>query len=393
MIRTVSRYVLGRTIVALFATMAIALAALMLERLLRLLDLTVNSDQSIFLVFGMLINLVPHYMGIALPVAFFLAVWFAFNRLSNDSELTALIAGGVGLHKLLRPIMWFALVITIITVFILGYLQPYGRYAYRSLVHAVQHASLSAILDSGAFVQVGNMTFMAEAVSGQGHNLSKVFVHVEAKDGKSITTTSPAGALQDGEADLRPVLHLAEGNLLAVKSQGDGGEVVTFNNYEWPVGEAGIASFRERGKDVKEMTLPELWFGDSLTPEPVSSVRIRAEFHDRLVRTLSTFFLPILAIPLGLGIGRTRRSSGIIFGLLILVFYQKVIQFGSSLALLGHVSPWLGLWLPLALFATGSSYLFFRVSFTVASDPVGTFVEGLQDMAHRIPAFRGAKQH
>ena len=268
----------------------------MLERLLRLLDLTVNSDQSIFLVFGMLINLVPHYMGIALPVAFFLAVWIAFNRLSNDSELTALIASGIGLHKLLRPVMWFALVITIVTVFILGYLQPYGRYAYRSLVHAVQHASLSAILDSGAFVQVGKMTFMAESVTGKGHNLSKVFVHVESKDGKSITTTSPAGALQDGEADLRPVLHLAEGNLLAVNSRGDGGEVLTFKNYDWPVGEGGVASFRERGKDVKEMTLLELWSGDSLTSEPVSGVRIKAEFHDRLVRTLSTFFLPLLNI-------------------------------------------------------------------------------------------------
>ena len=104
---------------------------------------------------------------------------------------------------------------------------------------------------------------------------------------------------------------------------------------------------------------------------------IAAEFHGRLARALTVLFLPLLAIPLGLGGGRARRGYGIVVGLVILVIYQKLLEFGGASASLGSISPWFGLWLPLGLFGAGSVGLFLMTGPSGLTNPIEGLVERL----------------
>lgn len=380
------RYLLRLTLVPLLATMAIALVALLLERMLRLMSLTANADASMFRVFEMMISLVPHYLGIALPAAFFVGILLAFNRLAGDSELVAMSAAGVALHRLLAPVMGLAVVLTAISALIFGYLQPYSRYGYRALVYSIGNASLAAALEEGAFVEAGGMTFMAEQVAVGGRRLSRVFVYQETAGGGSITTTARSGALRPSSEDMRSVLYLADGVRATLNADGGPGGVLGFSELRQPIGESGAVSYRARGKDEEELTLPELWSARQAPPEGVSAATIAAEFHGRLVRTMTMLFLPLLAIPLGLGGGRARRSWGIVVGLVVLVLYQKVLQLGGALAALGEVSPWLGLWLPLALFAAAGGTLFAKASAGGIDNPVDVFMDRLVAVGRRFGA-------
>src|SRR3546814_2828057 len=85
-----------------------------------------------------------------------------------------------------------------------------------------------------------------------------------------------------------------------------------------------------------------------------------AEIHDRLVRSLSVLFLPFLAVPFALGARRARQSLGIAVGLVVLVAYNQVLTIGKSLASIERVTPLIGQWLPFAVLALGSLYLFYR---------------------------------
>lgn len=134
------------------------------------------------------------------------------------------------------------------------------------------------------------------------------------------------------------------------------------------------------------MTLVELWTTRDTPPHDVTPIEMKAEFHARLVRTLSTLFLPLIAIPLALGRGYGRRTYGIVIGLLTLVVYQKALQFGESLSALGYLSPWVGLWLPLAVFSAGSAWLFYRAGFGVGGDPLGPFVTRMSAFADALRA-------
>jgi lipopolysaccharide export system permease protein len=370
------RYLLRLILVPLLATTGVALAALLLERMLRIMDLAASGDTSMLRVFEMMMNLVPHYLGIALPAAFFIGVLLAFNRLSGDSELVAFAAAGVALPRLLVPVMGLAVVLTIITTAIFAYVQPYSRYGYRALVHAIGHASLASALEEGAFVEADGMTFMAEQVSVGSRRLTRVFVYRETATGGSVTTTARSGALKPSTEDMRSVLYLVDGVTFRTGS-GGGITSLAFDQLSRPVGEAGSVSYRTRGKDERELTTPELWAARDQPLAGVTAATMDAEFHGRLVRTATMLFLPLLAIPLGLGGGRARRSYGIVAGLVLLVLYQKVLQLGGSMAALGHISPWLGLWLPLVLFAAASAALFAKASAGGLVNPVDAIMDRL----------------
>ena len=369
-------YLLRQTIVPLLATMAIALVALLLERMIRLMNLTANTDTSIFRVVEMLANLVPHYLGIALPAAFFIGILLAFNRLSSDSELVAATASGISLRRLLAPIMGLALILTLIAVAIFGYLQPYSRYAYRSLAHTLGQAALASALEEGAFVEADGMIFMAERVAAGGRRLTRIFVYSESPDGGSVVTTAKSGALAPSTEVTRSVLYLADGLQVTMDPNAPAdSRVLSFDELSQPIGESIAVSFRPRGKDEAELTLNELWAARDGPPPGLAADVVEAEFHGRLTRSLTMLFLPLLAIPLGLGGGRARRGYGIVVGLVVLVVYQKLLEFGGAYAALGVISPWLGLWLPLVLFGAGGAALF---RLTSRGGPAGPF-DGLLD--------------
>lgn len=362
MIKTLDRYILRQVIVTSATMVGVALLVLLLERLLRLLNRVVDADQVLGYVSQMLVTLIPHYLGVALPLAFFLGVILTFNRLSRDNELMVMTASGTGLRRLMVPVMGLALVLALIAAVSFSYLQPLGRYAYRSLSHTVAHASLSAAVKEGTFIHADGMTFIAESAEGDGQNLSRVFVYEQPDEDTAFVTTANDATLHKATEGLDSVLVLRNGRRSKIGPE-DGG-TLTFDRFRWPITSSGIA-FRARGKDERELTLPELWAAMAAPLARISVAEARAELHARLVRTSSILILPLLAVPLALGGGRGGQSYGIAVGLLVLVVYEQVVKFGESMADLNYITPWLGLWFPFVVLAAGSMALSYRVAFKV----------------------------
>src|ERR671922_648455 len=186
--KTLDRYILAKTLWPLFACIAIALIAMLLERMVRLLDLLVDRGGPFYLILKMLANLIPHYLGLAIPAAFFVGILLAVMRLSSDSELDAIHTMGVGLHRLLASLMGLAVVLTIITGIIVSVLQPYTRYAYRALFYTVTHTAWNAALERGTFFTgLGNLTVMVDDITDGGRKLVGIFIHQTEADGSTKT--------------------------------------------------------------------------------------------------------------------------------------------------------------------------------------------------------------
>jgi lipopolysaccharide export system permease protein len=83
-----------------------------------------QSRRPLTLILKMLGNLVPHYLAIAIPAAFFVGILYATLRLSNDSELDVMRASGLSLRRLAAPMLVMAVVLTVASAIILGFLQP-----------------------------------------------------------------------------------------------------------------------------------------------------------------------------------------------------------------------------------------------------------------------------
>lgn len=221
-------------------------------------------------------------------------------------------------------------------------------------------------------MQVKGVTFMAERIWRDSREFAGVFIHEEQESGKATTVTARRGSLSTAPEGDQSVLLLQDGVRLesappaAGSDMARGGSgVLTFSQTQMPLDLAAGEGFRPRGEDERELTLWELWQQRATPPEGVRPSEMVAEFHDRVVRSLSVLFLPFLAVPFALGGRRTPQSLGIAAGLFILVGYNELLSFGKSMVSFQEFSPFVGQWLPLCGLAALSLFLFYRTAYLV----------------------------
>ena len=382
---TLDRYILRETLRPFMVTLVLALMVLLIERMLRVLDLVLGSQGPLRLLFEMLAYLVPHYIGFALPFGLFLGILLGFHRLSRDSELDSVQAAGIGIHRMLRPVMISALVVAALSAVTFSYLQPYGRYAYRAMLHSITNAFVSAILNEGVFAQIGDNTFLSEESYGDGRNFVRVFVYRKKDGGDWSVMTAREGKLEHGSLNRPPALWLYNGVQLG-GSNGDAAQVVKedpslgvlhFEALRNELDSSSDSGFRARGEDEREMTLLELWQLRDNPPQGTRSSDLIAEFHGRIVRVLTIFVLPFLAVPLAHGYRRRARSFGIALGVVILIVYKEVVDFGENMVESEDLTAFTGVWLPFLVFSFGTLLAFVRSSMRLPRESLISLPEWL----------------
>ena len=385
--RTIDRYILGRVVWKTGAILAVGLLILMSERLLRLFDLFSGPDDVVRYLGRMLVLLMPHYIGIVLPAAFFFAVLLTFSRLSKEQELSALLASGTSLPRLTKPIGILAMGMACLAIVLLGYAQPHARYAYRSIKHNLAQTSLGLAVKEGSFLQIDGLTFFAEASLDQGNRvrLARIFV-LDSESGRDrrLTTAREGVLIPAGESG-EPVLRLDDGLRLDFEPDGSM-SMVDFQEFRWPLSRSPVSDYRARGSDPRELTFPELFAASANPPSYLTPAEISAELNSRLIIIASTLVLAMLAVAMGVGRGWRQRDLSAFIGLVLLIVYNESLEFGESMVKRDQVPAWLALWMPFVLLTTATIVAYREAAFRL---PAGRASLGNR-LIDRIAAWRQA---
>ena len=355
---------------------------LLAERLVRLLDVTLGKKNSFGVVFEMLAYLVPHYLGTAVPAALFLGLLFGFSKLSKNHEIDAMMASGVGLHQLLRPAVFLALLFSLASLAIFGWLQPYTRYAYRSVLFDVKNVDAFYLAEEGVFMQAGSRTFILDKLDRKTNTFEHIFIFDYNGPDGSQTFTAARGILVPIEGQLRPILRLENGHRLAIDRWPtlDAGTVpppattADFAVTDTPLGKVAKDIFRSRGDDERELTLPELYTRTDTPPKGSTPLAMRAELHRRLINIIAMLILPILAIPFAVGRSRSPSAYRIAIAMTLLVAFHEIVEQGAVVTKTSGLSPWLSMWLPMALLTAFAAWQFYKASFRIAGHGLDLWV-------------------
>ncbi len=383
--RMIDRYILLQTARPLGIALAVVLVALILERILRLFDLLAHQGKQFDQILTMAMNLVPHYLGLALPAAFFISIFLVSARFSEDSELDALRGCGLSIRRFSRPFLWLGILLGVFSIALYGYIQPYSRYAYRAIFHTVTNAPWDATVVAGAFIDAGGgYTLYADRTDPDGQWLENVFIHEKQADGAEVTTTARRGDLQlsgDGQH-----LQLAlQGAVQIRTAPGKHDAVAAFDQLLLDRRfSRNIPLFRSRGDSERELTMRELREESANPASSIPQSRLRAEFHARLVRSVSLPFLPMLAVPMGMAAKRSFRWQGIAVAAVILLLYHHAVQFGESLADLGRANPLFSLWGPFTIFAGACTALYVMADRRPGTNPFGALFERVDDLFRHV---------
>lgn len=383
--RLIDRYILSQTLKPLAASLVVVLIALLMERLLRLFDLLAVHGGPFDLVIRMTANLIPHYLGLALPAAFFISIFIIVARMGEDNELDALQSTGLSVPRIARAFLWLGAGLMVFSILLFGFLQPYGRYGYSALYHAVVNAAWDATVPEATFVDAGEgVTISADIVDKTGRHLKQVFVHQNRDNGETWVTTAASGALAATEDRERVLLTLNDG--VQVRTLPDGRQqvldfgVLTLDRPFQLITEP----FRARGDSERELTLPELWTEMHDPQSILPRAKLESEFHARLARAFSLPLLPLLAVPMGMAAKRARRGQGIALATLILIIYHHSIQLGESLADLGRVPAVPAIWIPFGLFAALCAWLFRQAQIHPGVNPFAALFDGIDAVSGRL---------
>jgi lipopolysaccharide export system permease protein len=307
----------------------------------------------------MIAALVPYYLGIALPVAFFAAIFMSVARIGDDNELDAMLATGRSITRMAVPYFIVALLVVGFNFYLFGYLQPLARYGYNVQVYAARQTGWSARMEDNRFVSVKRgYTLGADKVGPDGRQLTGVFVESRDLRGEEIIT-SQRGQLTPSKDNKRLLLSL--GNGLIVTHRPDG-SVRTVQFADAHLNEDFTAvppAYRARGQSVREMTLPELRRAPVAgEPRSLRPSKRQSEFHSRVAWAVLPLLLPLLALPLGMAAKRGRRAPGTVFAALALLILYEALQFGQSLGETGRAPAWLTVWSPMLIFGVFGAWLF-----------------------------------
>lgn len=375
----IDQYMLKRVSWPLAGAIVIGMGALLLERLIRLLDLFANRGGPLTLILKMLGNLVPHYLAIAIPAAFFVGILYATLRMSNDSELDVMRASGVSLRRLAAPMLVMAVVLTVASAIILGFLQPYTRYAYRALVYLVTETSWNSAIERGAFFSgFGGKTILIGDIADGGRSLSRVFIQETDENGNNVALSAQTGELTNDPQTFSLTLILRDGIRVDSKADGTGGKAIEFSEWKLPLEVVAPEPFRETRKE-SELSLSELVRAYVEKWPGLGRDDVLAELNYRIVRAVTVLFLPLLAIPMGLSSRRQPTSVRIVAGIAILIIYYQALQFGKDMAENGRVSSFVGLWVPFLAFSCSSTYLFYVANSRLNQDPFAVVFGPIDD--------------
>ena len=370
--KSIDRYMARLIALPLFSTLFIAAMLLILDRIRRLFDFVATQGGPVSVVWKMLANLLPEYLGLGIPIGLMLGVLLAFRRIATSSELDVMRGVGMSYARLLRVPYMYAIVLAAANIAIVGYVQPIARYNYEKLRFELRTGALGASVKVGEFTHLGDrMTMRIEDSRDKGRRLSGIFVHAQTPKGDWVGVTAEGGQFLATDDPNVIIFRLTNGTLIHNRAGFPTPRTLSFSSHDLPIDLPKFESFRSRGGKNLEYTLPQLAKLGHAGGSEEQRDSSRAEFHFRLAEVVSMFLLPLLAVALGIPPKRSSSALGVFLSIVMVVTYHKVNQYAASVGERGAIDPLIALWVPFLIFAGLIAWMYYTVAHVPGGQPIG----------------------
>ena len=302
----IERYIFRIALGAFLACLIGLTGTIWVTQALRELDLITAKGQTI-LVFLFVTGLsLPTLVVVIAPMALFIAVIHALNKLNGDSELIVMSAAGMRPRAILRPFVTLALMVSFVVGFLTIVVMPASFQELRDVITRVRGDFIANVVKEGQFTTLENGLTFHFRERGQNGTLLGLFIQDAREAGKAKVYLADRGNAVD--VDGQSYLALEKGSVLQQQKDSRDSSVLTFERYT-----IDLAAFAPPDSDVvykpRERSTTQLLFPDrSEGYYKLQKGRFRSELHDRLSSWLYPLALAFIAFA-ALGDPRTTRQG------------------------------------------------------------------------------------
>ena len=284
----------------------------------------------------------PQILYYVLPMATLMAVLLTLSRLSANSEIVAMEAGGVSRKQIVKPVLWMGLALSILG-FVLGEL----------IVPKANSARIQLLAQEKTGPQVLQNVILRDYKDGQLTRLlyAKVYDNIRQVMEDAVVQEFEAGELrrtiktgqifwdrgswyyskaeayeylEDGRVVSASFHSVRQPLPLSVEPRQIAQQQKRPEEMNWWELKAQIAFLRKQGEDVKKLEV--LW-------------------QQKMVIPLACLVFVMVGAPLGIQSHRTASSKGFGQSVVIIFVYYLILSLGSSLGEGGQLPASISVWL------------------------------------------------
>jgi lipopolysaccharide export system permease protein len=315
---TVSAYVFRQALGPLVAILGALAAIAVLTQGLNQLDIIITNRRAGFAFAYVTLLALPQLLSLILPMAVFIAVVYALNRMQTESEVAVLYGAGFSRQRIARPIVQLAVLAAIAHLTVNVIIQPWAFKERRETFYSLRTDVASSLIEEGSFTfPSAGLTHYARERGGGGE-LRDLLIN-DARPEYPITYTARAGAIATIEG--QPAVVMRDGQIQRQVEDGTV-DVLDFDRYVLQI-EGGFEEPDNFYLKASDRTLYELFFPDLTAHYDQRNVNeFLAEAHGRLSAPLLSIALAMIALVGVLG-GQFSRSG-----------YSRRIMIAAAIALL-----------------------------------------------------------
>ncbi len=299
--------------------------------------------------------LAPHFMVVAVPLAYMLGVQLGLGRLAGDQELLALSAAGTHPLRLYRVPLALGVVAAACVFALARWAEPWGLRQLNAVLNEVIKRNLQTGLTPGVFNDA-LPRFMVYVGSDEGGTWKGVLIEDEVGDGAPLLALAESGHVEDAGGEAL-ALRLYRGELH--RSEPKGETVARFSEGSFLVGVQDPVARQNRLMGT-ESALSDAQLRQRVEEllrqgKRHDAVRFQLEVVRRRAVPLVCVLFAILAVPLAV-VARGVRASAYLVTIGVFVAFYVLSRLAVALAENG-VNAWVaGLMPDAAVLVVGLLY-------------------------------------
>lgn len=330
-ITIIDRYIIKEVVKTWLAVMFVLLIVVMSVEIVHSLTWFLQGDLTTNTVVPLFINGQLKVLAMIIPIGLFLGALLALSRLYMDSEMTAMMSGGIGPKQWFRSMLMVTLPISLIVLLMMLYMRPWVALQRAEINAEIRNVSIISTFAAGRFNKSpdGNAVIFMEDISKDGKTMSNVFqrydkngsTHVDlAKTAKSVTHDTGLDYISFEQGQ----------HYVGVPGESDY-QIIDYAEYGVLVPGPKDRSYPLR---VQALSTKQLWQSDNLEH--------KAELDWRISLPVATLLIVMMALPLSQTTPRGGRYSKLALGILLYLIYSNLLGVGMAWIEKGIVPYWIG---------------------------------------------------
>lgn len=328
--RLLFREVLKTLAVILFVLLLVILTSHMVNLLEAAADGTISPDVMLMLVGLQAVKV----LGVLLPPAFFFSLLWVLGGMYRDSEMVALLAGGVGPSRIFRSVFMVALPVAVIAGLLALQARPWAYGSIEKIKYQQKDSTDISGVRAGHFneFQRGGLVVYTEAGTKDAAALQQVFIQDRQQGELGVVLADRAFQSIDEASGERFIVLKNGVRYVGVPGQADY-RIVRFEEYGIRMPSFDLGDFSLR---INAQPSALLWMSDDL--------RARAELQARLSAALGVLVFAVLAVPLARSQPRKDVFGRIMMAVLVYFVFMNIQRVAERWMEVGSTPAWLGMW-------------------------------------------------